>query len=107
MAWPTVRVPGGAAVETVSLAHLEVVDGMSANASQAAVEACAQAEGALALHPDPPPAPPPTVHTVQPALVRGAPGRPAGPTLGAGVPAVRLALELHWVLQCRRSAGTD
>ena len=48
----------------------------------------------------------PTVDTVPPDLASGAPDRPAGPALGTGVPAVRLALERHWVLECRPSAGT-
>eukprot|EP00966_Prymnesium_polylepis_P295572 6826000-Prymnesium_polylepis.1 len=38
----------------------------------------------------------------RPPLARGAPGRPAGPALGTGVPAEDWALARHWTLQ----AGT-
>ena len=41
------------------------------------------------------------MHTVQPALARGAPGRPSGPTLGTGVP----AKGWHWLALMHSSAG--
>eukprot|EP00966_Prymnesium_polylepis_P009164 210965-Prymnesium_polylepis.1 len=38
---------------------------------------------------------------VQPALDRGAAGRPEGPALGTGVPAFRLALDDTGALECQ------
>ena len=46
------------------------------------------------------------VHTVQLALAGGAAGRPAGPTLGTGVPAEGWTLAGTVALQCRPMAGT-